>query len=306
VGRHQPRPRQPGEHPEPARPGGASTFKQTNAYEFKPYDVDPLHAIVKQRVELAFQPAPSNPTPACWWPTSWPRRAARPPRHRDPAEGWPHGRRRGPSEGRPRGGPGSEGAQPRLHHHLQAAADAAAPALVLLALARRLKHGDAYATTGSVESAYKVACEEFAPRPARTRSSGSTSNSSRRRFPPVAPLRQGQAARPSSCPSPTRRRAPSRRKSSSSCASRYRSNHSRASRCRSNHSCASECRSNHTTQRWPPPPNPRAAARRMVRTSVRPSWRRGHRRLARRRPIAQPLSAAKSMPAGMHEPPPSG
>jgi archaeal cell division control protein 6 len=35
------------------------------------------------------------------------------------------------------------------------------PLLVLLALARKLRHGEAYATTGAVESAYKVACEEF-------------------------------------------------------------------------------------------------------------------------------------------------
>jgi cell division control protein 6 len=39
------------------------------------------------------------------------------------------------------------------------------PLLVLLALARRLKKGDAYATTGDVEKAYKLACEEFGEEP---------------------------------------------------------------------------------------------------------------------------------------------
>ncbi|MHB8634700.1 MAG: Cdc6/Cdc18 family protein, partial [Thermoplasmatota archaeon] len=35
------------------------------------------------------------------------------------------------------------------------------PLLALLALARRLRKGEAYATTGEVEKAYQVACEEY-------------------------------------------------------------------------------------------------------------------------------------------------
>jgi len=254
VGRHQPRPRQPGEHPEPARPGGLSTFKQTKRVRVQAVRRRPAARHRQSNASSSpSNPAPSNPTPACWWPTSWPRRAATPARHRDPAEGWPHGDDEGRQKSAPRRS-GSEGAQPRLTSPPPSCSRCSStapgpPGAGAAAQAwRRLRHHRLRRIRlqgGPAKSS--------APRPARTRSSGSTSNSSRAPVSSCRPLRQGQAGTTQLLSIPD---APARaveEKVLELLRSRYRSNHSRASRCRSNHSCASRCRSNHTTQRWAAP-----------------------------------------------------
>lgn len=142
-----------------------STFKQTNAYEFKRYDADPLLGIVNQRVGLAFQTGAVEEQTA----TLVADVAA------------PEGNARLAIEILQKAGrmADDEGTQEVTPDHVRAAkAESFSyittsklqqmpqhPLLVLLALARRLKKGDAYATTGSVESAYKVACEEYGEEP---------------------------------------------------------------------------------------------------------------------------------------------
>jgi cell division control protein 6 len=142
-----------------------STFKQTNAYEFKRYDADPLLGIVGQRVGLAFQPNAVQEETAMFVA--------------DVAA--PEGNARLAIEILQKAGrmADDESQQEVTPDHVRAAkAESFSyittsklqqmpqhPLLVLLALARRLKKGDAYATTGSVEQSYKVACEEFGEEP---------------------------------------------------------------------------------------------------------------------------------------------
>ena len=146
-------------------PAALSTFKQTNAYEFKPYGADPLNGIVDQRVALAFQPNAVQEETAMLVA--------------DVAA--PEGNARLAIEILQKAGrmADDESQQEVTPEHVRAAkADSFSyittsklqqmpqhPLLVLLALARRLKKGDAYATTGSVEQSYKVACEEFGQEP---------------------------------------------------------------------------------------------------------------------------------------------
>ena len=142
-----------------------STFKQTNAYEFKRYDADPLLGIVTQRVGLAFQPNAVQEETAMFVA--------------DVAA--PEGNARLAIEILQKAGrmADDESQQQVTPDHVRAAkAESFSyittsklqqmpqhPLLVLLALARRLKRGDAYATTGDVEKSYKVACEEFGQEP---------------------------------------------------------------------------------------------------------------------------------------------
>ncbi|HUR26405.1 MAG TPA: AAA family ATPase, partial [Candidatus Thermoplasmatota archaeon] len=146
-------------------PAALSTFKQTNAYEFKRYDADPLNGIVDQRVALAFQPNAVQEETAMLVA--------------DVAA--PEGNARLAIEILQKAGrmADDEGQQEVTPEHVRAAkAESFSyittsklqqmpqhPLLVLLALARRLKKGDAYANTGAVEQSYKVACEEFGEEP---------------------------------------------------------------------------------------------------------------------------------------------
>jgi archaeal cell division control protein 6 len=147
-------------------PAALSTFKQTNAYEFKPYGVDPLHGIVKQRVELAFVPGAVDPDTGLLVADIV---AAQSGNARLAIEILQKAGRMADDEGKSVVGP-EEVRAAKAHSHdyittskLQQMPQH--PLLVLLALARRLKKGDAYATTGSVETAYKVACEEYGEEP---------------------------------------------------------------------------------------------------------------------------------------------
>jgi cell division control protein 6 len=146
-------------------PAALSTFKQTNAYEFKRYAVDPLNGIVNQRVELAFQPSTvQEMTATLVADVAAPegnarlaieilQKAGRMADDENQAEVTPEHVRAAKAESFSYITTSKLQAMPQH------------PLLVLLALARRLKHGDAYATTGAVEQAYKVACEEFATEP---------------------------------------------------------------------------------------------------------------------------------------------
>jgi archaeal cell division control protein 6 len=147
-------------------PAALSTFKQTNAYEFKPYTVDPLHGIVQQRIELAFVPGAVDPDTGLLVADIV---AAQSGNARLAIEILQKAGRMADDEGKQAVGPEEvRAAKAHSHDYITTAKLQAMPQhplLVLLALARRLKKGDAYATTGSVEQAYKVACEEFGQEP---------------------------------------------------------------------------------------------------------------------------------------------
>lgn len=138
-----------------------STFKQTNVYAFTKYAGNNLEAIVKQRVELAFNPGAVEPDTVSLVADI----AAIEGNARLAIEVLQKSGSLADDEGKGRVGPEEVRAAkanvssyittPKLLQMPQH------PLLVLLALARRLRHGEAYATTGSVETAYKIACEEF-------------------------------------------------------------------------------------------------------------------------------------------------
>lgn len=142
-----------------------STFKQNNAYEFPRYESTSLEAIVRQRVILAFQPGAV--------PDDVAQLVA------DQAAG--EGNARLAIEVLQKAGQMADAERRRqveADDVRAAKADSYSyitttklvamqrhPLLVLLALARRLRKGEAYATTGDVEKAYHVACEEFSEEP---------------------------------------------------------------------------------------------------------------------------------------------
>lgn len=142
-----------------------STFKQTNVYEVKRYAAPGLEAIVKQRVDLAFNPGAVEPDTV----TLVADIAAVEGNARLAIEVLQKSGSLADDEGKSRVGPedvraakGNVSSYITTPKLLQMPKH---PLLVLLALARRLKGGDAYATTGAVESAYRVACEEFGETP---------------------------------------------------------------------------------------------------------------------------------------------
>lgn len=149
-------------------PAALSTFKQTNAYEFKPYEAQTLEAIVKQRVELAFQPGAVDGDTVCLVADIVAAQSGS-GNARLAIEILQKAGRMADDEGRPTVGPEQVRAAKadsfsyittsKLQQMPQH------PLLALLALARKLKKGDAYATTGAVEQAYQVACEEFGQEP---------------------------------------------------------------------------------------------------------------------------------------------
>lgn len=143
-------------------PAALSTFKQTNAYEFKPYEAVTLETIVQQRVDLAFVPGAVEGDTVCLVADIV---AAQSGNARLAIEILQKAGRMADDEGRQVVGPEEVRAAKAYSHDYITTSKLQQmpqhPLLVLLALARRLKKGDAYATTGSVESSYKVACEEF-------------------------------------------------------------------------------------------------------------------------------------------------
>lgn len=147
-------------------PAALSTFKQTNAYEFKPYEAQTLESIVQQRVELAFVPGAVEGDTVCLVADIV---AAQSGNARLAIEILQKAGRMADDEGKGKVGPEEVRAAKAYSHDYITTSKLQQmpqhPLLVLLALARRLKKGDAYATTGSVEQSYKVACEEFGQEP---------------------------------------------------------------------------------------------------------------------------------------------
>ena len=143
-------------------PAALSTFKQTNAYEFKPYEAPTLESIVAQRVELAFVHGAVEPDTVCLVADIV---AAQSGNARLAIEILQKAGRMADDEGKQVVGPEEVRAAKAYSHDYITTSKLQQmpqhPLLVLLALARRLKKGEAYATTGSVEQSYKVACEEF-------------------------------------------------------------------------------------------------------------------------------------------------
>lgn len=147
-------------------PAALSTFKQTNAYEFKKYESQTLESIVQQRVELAFVPGAVAGDTVCLVADIV---AAQSGNARLAIEILQKAGRMADDEGKQSVGPEEVRAAKAYSHDYITTSKLQQmpqhPLLVLLALARRLKKGDAYATTGSVEQSYKVACEEFGEEP---------------------------------------------------------------------------------------------------------------------------------------------
>ncbi|HJQ94046.1 MAG TPA: AAA family ATPase [Candidatus Thermoplasmatota archaeon] len=147
-------------------PAALSTFKQTNAYEFKKYESQTLESIVQQRVELAFVPGAVEGDTVCLVADIV---AAQSGNARLAIEILQKAGRMADDEGKQHVGPEEVRAAKAYSHDYITTSKLQQmpqhPLLVLLALARRLKKGDAYATTGAVEQSYKVACEEFGEEP---------------------------------------------------------------------------------------------------------------------------------------------
>jgi len=147
-------------------PAALSTFKQTNAYEFKPYAAPTLEGIVQQRVELAFVPGAVDGDTVCLVADIV---AAQSGNARLAIEILQKAGRMADDEGKQQVGPEEVRAAKAYSHDYITTSKLQQmpqhPLLVLLALARRLKKGEAYATTGAVEQSYRVACEEFGQEP---------------------------------------------------------------------------------------------------------------------------------------------
>lgn len=150
-----------------------STFKRSNVYETKPYEGDQIEAIIQQRVDLAFQPGTVDPDVVGLI---------------GDIAGEQSGGRGGPGDARLaiellwKAGVLSDDERNDMVGPEQVRAAKAEtysvvtetklrnqpkhPLLVMLALARRLSRDDAaYATTGEVEKAYAVVCEEHGETP---------------------------------------------------------------------------------------------------------------------------------------------
>jgi archaeal cell division control protein 6 len=142
-----------------------STFKQTNVYEFKPYASDHLEAIVHQRVDLAFQPGTVDDDTVCLIADI----ASQEGNARLAVEILQKAGQMADTERKDTVGPDEvRTAKADSYSYITTAKLLNLqrhPLLVLLALARRLRKGGAYATTGSVEEAYKLACEEAGEEP---------------------------------------------------------------------------------------------------------------------------------------------
>lgn len=143
-----------------------STFKQTNQYQMAAYDVGGLEAIVRQRVQLAFHPGAVSPDLTTLVADVV---AAQGGNARLAIEVLQKAGRMADEAGkREVSAEMVRSAKADSYSYITIAKlqnMGRHPLLVLLALARKLRKGDAYATTGDTESAYKVACEEFGEEP---------------------------------------------------------------------------------------------------------------------------------------------
>jgi archaeal cell division control protein 6 len=143
-----------------------STFKSSNALRIEPYTAPQLEAIVAQRVNLAFNPGAVDGDTACLVADI----AAQEGNARLAIEVLHKAGQIADDEGKAQVGPEEvRAAKESAHSYITTAKLVNLPRhalFALLALARRLKRdGGAYATTGSVESVYKVVCEEFGEEP---------------------------------------------------------------------------------------------------------------------------------------------
>jgi cell division control protein 6 len=143
-----------------------STFKQTNVVQVAPYQAEQLESIVQQRVELAFQAGAVNGDTACLVADI----AAPEGNARLAIEILQKAGQMADDEGRSTVGPEQvRAAKAESYSYITTSKLQNLPRhvlLALLALARRLRReGGAYATTGAVEEAYRLACEEFKEEP---------------------------------------------------------------------------------------------------------------------------------------------
>jgi cell division control protein 6 len=143
-----------------------STFKQTNVVQVAPYQATQLEKIVQQRVELAFQPGAVDGDTSCLVADI----AAPEGNARLAIEILQKAGQMADDEGRSTVGPEQvRAAKAESYSYITTSKLQNLPRhvlLALLALARRLRReGGAYATTGGVEEAYRLACEEFKEEP---------------------------------------------------------------------------------------------------------------------------------------------
>lgn len=142
-----------------------STFKK-NVVHVEPYDSPALEAIVRQRVELAFQPGAVDDDAACFIADI----AADEGNARLAIEIlWKAGLNADDQHRELVNAEDVRTAKSDVSSHItevKLRQLAKHPQLVLLALARRLRRDEsAYATTGTVEETYRVVCEEFNEEP---------------------------------------------------------------------------------------------------------------------------------------------
>ena len=147
-------------------PAALSTFKQTNVVPIAPYNATQLEAIVRQRVDLAFQPGTVDGDTACLVADI----AAQEGNARLAIEVLQKAGQLADDAGKGAVGPDEvRAAKADSYSYITASKLLQMPKhplLVLLALARRLRRDQsAYATTGNVEQAYAVVCEEFGETP---------------------------------------------------------------------------------------------------------------------------------------------
>ncbi len=148
-------------------PAALSTFKQTNVVAIQGYAAPQLEGIVKQRVQLAFQSGAVDADTVLLVADA---AAAQNGNARFAIEVLQKAGRLADDEGASRVTPEHvRAAQGDTFSYITTTKLQALPRhvlLTLLALARRLKReGGAYATTGSTEEAYKLACEEVGEEP---------------------------------------------------------------------------------------------------------------------------------------------
>jgi len=147
-------------------PAALSTFKQGNALEIKPYGSDALEAIVRQRVQLAFQPGAVDGDTVLLVADM----AAQEGNARLAIEILQKAGQMADQAGASAVGPDDvRAAKGHSYSYITTSKLVQMPRhvlLTLLAVARRLrKDGGAYATTGAVEESYGLACEEFGETP---------------------------------------------------------------------------------------------------------------------------------------------
>jgi archaeal cell division control protein 6 len=147
-------------------PAALSTFKQTNTFQVTSYGVEALEAIVKQRVALAFNPGAVDGDTVCLIADM----AAQEGNARLAIEILQKSGQMADQQGLGLVGPDeARAAKADSYSYITTPKLLQLPRHVLftlLALARRLRrHSAAYATTGAVEEAYQLVCEEHGEEP---------------------------------------------------------------------------------------------------------------------------------------------